>query len=791
MKLEKSFSVKVGIFILVLFSLFFSSGSFAQETPDNVTETQATDSASSPSLENKEPAENTENAAASESDEKESANSPVVDIEILVAEAEENLLGGRFEKVVELAEKQPDSIASSTKFRELYLRALLQQPIPAWITVRTQADALKSVDDKNSWANYALGRYYSEGTKKIDLGRAIKYFTEARNSKNPPPDLSEKYYKTLLRKYWPGILGGTALLIIVLIKLREKILASKKAKIQPEISPESFEGNDIPLAVENPELVEEKPLTPEKQDSVDAKNSAELREAAEIEEAKKAKEAEVSRKLKELKEAEEARKAKQAREAEDTKKAEEAKKAEEIKKAKEAEEARKAKAAQEGEEAKKTKELKEAEDARKAKLAQENEDARKAKEIKEAEEAGKAKQAQETEEAKKAKVIVPEAAKTAKEIKDVQPEIKQAKVTPVTDAEMTNQKKDVISASFSTFSDDSFIGIKDEAGTKKETESLQWSSRQSFDVKNYTCKKAEEKFALPESPGYESLNSPESEQIEKRWQQLIEKFSKSPIKIYSRKEGNSGQSDKKSQVKTLSSKIGDDVISLDLSDSNLSEDLVAKIKMLSITDDELMKLLEEKNPCHLPLFVEFLATRPDPKRTALLAAGLGNYHDPGVTDVLVSLLRNENKGVVYAAIGGLQTNGDPAGILSICHLLRSEDHELASAARAALYSFGPAKILEALANLHENPDEQIKASAVFLLARMKGKPVRAILEKMLYDTSEKVRKEVIEGMTFQKDPFYIDCLREFVKNSASEEKKLARKAMIYLQGFTPKPHAAA
>jgi len=209
--------------------------------------------------------------------------------------------------------------------------------------------------------------------------------------------------------------------------------------------------------------------------------------------------------------------------------------------------------------------------------------------------------------------------------------------------------------------------------------------------------------------------------------------------------------------------------------------------MLAIEDADLRKLLQQRNPEHLPHLIEFTLLKPEPIKLAFVARELGHYHDSAVSDVLIGLLAHEDHRVIIGAIQGLQENGFNQDILHICRFLNSEVPTLAEAARTALSAFSPQRILSALTELPNYPDEKVREAGVFVLSRMSGKPVFQMLVDFLKDKSEKVRQKAIHGMAFQKNPAFIEPLREFSRNAHEEDKRLARKAIIYLQSFVPKP----
>ena len=224
-------------------------------------------------------------------------------------------------------------------------------------------------------------------------------------------------------------------------------------------------------------------------------------------------------------------------------------------------------------------------------------------------------------------------------------------------------------------------------------------------------------------------------------------------------------------------------VSIDLSEDALKDDLIGKLKMLAITDAELRQLFAQKNPAHIPLFIEYLLTRPEPVRLAFVAREIGFYQDPGVIDVLASLLYHEDHRVSLAAIQGLENSKNPSAVLHICPFLRCDVPLLAQASRTALDNFGAVKIFQAFKNLPGHPDDKIREAGVFVLSRMRGAEVEELLKTMLRDSSLEIRNQTILAMSYQKNPVYLDALREFFKTATGSDKTLARKAIVYLQSF--------
>ncbi|MEW6710770.1 MAG: HEAT repeat domain-containing protein [Candidatus Riflebacteria bacterium] len=227
-------------------------------------------------------------------------------------------------------------------------------------------------------------------------------------------------------------------------------------------------------------------------------------------------------------------------------------------------------------------------------------------------------------------------------------------------------------------------------------------------------------------------------------------------------------------------------VSIDLSEESLKDDLIGKLKMLAITDGELRSLLSQKNPRHVPLLIEYVLSKPEPVRLALVTRELGYFNDPAVIDILASLLYNEDHRVALAAIQGLELSKNQQAILHICPFLKSEIPLLAQAARTALANFGAVAILKTFVKLPQLADSRIREAGVFVLSRMKGTQVEQLLVQLLNDDVQEIREKVILAMSYQKNPVYIDPLREFFRIASGPDKTLARKAIVYLQGFVSK-----
>lgn len=279
-----------------------------------------------------------------------------------------------------------------------------------------------------------------------------------------------------------------------------------------------------------------------------------------------------------------------------------------------------------------------------------------------------------------------------------------------------------------------------------------------------------------------TIRVPNDSDIEKRWQLLCKLASNSDI--YEHLALESARMATTGENNTSPTNEYDDV-KIDLSPEALKDNLIEKLQMLAITDNELRILLQQRKIEHLPALCEYILTKPDPVRLAYIARELGYYHDPAVTDILVGLLNHEDSRVVIAAIQGLQINGLNQDIIHICPFIQSSTPAIFEAARTALEHFGPKRILEAFLEISSYTDEKLRISAVYLLARMKGAKVTELLVKLLNsDPSTEVRKQVILSMALHKDPTFLPHLREYArKTKLEEEKKLLRRAIVYLQNI--------
>jgi hypothetical protein len=228
-------------------------------------------------------------------------------------------------------------------------------------------------------------------------------------------------------------------------------------------------------------------------------------------------------------------------------------------------------------------------------------------------------------------------------------------------------------------------------------------------------------------------------------------------------------------------------VSIDLTEEALKEDLIAKMKMFAIEDSEMRTLLQQRNPAHIPHLIEYIMMKPEPVRLAYVTRELGFYHDPALTDVLSGLLYHEDSRVILAAIQGLAETGGSAALLAVAPFLQSSVPILREAARKALEACNTKKLLSAFQELPGHPDERVREAGIFILSRMKGEPVVVLLTEMLKDHSAKVRQKAVLAMGYQKNPVYLETLREFFRNAEPEDKKLARKAIVYLQSYAPKP----
>lgn len=288
-------------------------------------------------------------------------------------------------------------------------------------------------------------------------------------------------------------------------------------------------------------------------------------------------------------------------------------------------------------------------------------------------------------------------------------------------------------------------------------------------------------------------------QLDALWSELSRKAISGKIAPQFRREESAGSGFRSAGSRSPASSAGypepmapevDFNVSMDLSEEALKDDLTVKLKMMAISDGELREMFAQKNPRHVPHLIEYVLTKPEPVRLAFVARELGNYEDPAVIDVLAGLLYHDDQRVSLAAIQGLEATKKVSAIQYLCPFLRSEIPVLAQAARTALNNFGAVKIMQAFHNLPENSDARIRSAGVFVLSRMKGPQVEELLKKMLNDDSLDIRCDVILAMSYQKNPVYLDDLREFFRIASDRDKVLARKAIVYLQGFVSRKKLA-
>ncbi|MBF0500997.1 MAG: HEAT repeat domain-containing protein [Candidatus Riflebacteria bacterium] len=655
------------------------------------------------------------------------APSDAVNPDQLAGEAEALVSSGNPDEAVAKIQEASDALASSTRLTEVYLQACLAQKIPAWMEVKKHAERIISQSSRHPIANLALGRYWSEGTKKTDLTKALQYLSVAKSPKrNPPAGAAMLYYKVLAKQNWAILVGIAGILAIAGWKLRER--RRKAAAFSP----------GIPGQVGDMVIVPEGGVPSE-----GSENSIAAIEPT-------------------------------------------------------------------------------------ASLSPESPVAQK----------------QALVDVSEAQPSLPEVKLEATPfVKPVQPALSSPPqpVAPVTafSAQPFSVSSPQPAAPTTAFSAQPVSVPSPQPvapATAFSAQPVSVSSPQLVTpVVDLTA--AGRASRLPELP---PTVLPGAVELESRWEHLRQLASSRPIPLNIRQQKSSHEtlatdfvaSDKvpndtvltrpdphykpipgaaemfagldagRSVVSADSAKSGkssdesfsrsSDVqlvrdLSIDLSDEGLKDDLLGKLKMLAIEDGELRALLSQRNIEHVPHLIEYVLTRPEPVRLAYVAREIGHYRDPAVADVLASLLYHDDQRVVLAAIQGLQNNGGMAAVLHLCPFLQSPVAVLVDAAKNALGAFGPQKILIAFTELPTHPDERVREGGIFVLSRMRGRPVVELLQKMLAsDRSENVRKKIMLAMTFHKDPSYINVLRDFMKSAGEDEKKLARKAIVYLQGFVPR-----
>jgi len=160
---------------------------------------------------------------------------PPPDPEKILAEVEPLLKEKKFEEIKEKIDVNQAAVDSSARLGEIFLQTLFADKNPNWGQIKGIADKVIGQDPKNPWANYSLGRYYSEGAKKKDLAKALKYLSTAKASKKAPEDTGKLYWLVMAKNY--GIYAGLGLLIpIAIILKKRKKGASSPVSLPPELA---------------------------------------------------------------------------------------------------------------------------------------------------------------------------------------------------------------------------------------------------------------------------------------------------------------------------------------------------------------------------------------------------------------------------------------------------------------------------------------------------------------------------------------------------------------------------
>ena len=680
--------------------------------------------------------------------------------EKLLSEASGMVQAGKFDEAVELLRGKDEAFASSPELLECYLEASINKTKPNLIEIEGKAGALLAARPKSSIGNYCMGRVLSE-KKKPNLEKALEYLGKAKSAKTPPKGAAMDYWKVWTKKNWPMLAGAVGAILAIIFKVVQKRKAAKAAGAAtasgaPDISA-ALGASAASGTSEGSGGSGASGTSADLQAIADAATdlSAGTATAATTGAATGTVTGSTSRGPAHATAADTATATDTAADtATDTDTA-----------------------TGKGTGAGTGTATDEATPPGKSAGAP----------------SGKGSTPQKTAEAKKAVAKRVEVA-TAKVSEPPAAHKLSSRPTAVagTGSAKTakpQSKTTIMPATVKTEdspptgAETSKAGLSASIADRKTPAGIELSPIEEMDLATAArVRNSLESTARPVIPPNAS--------VEDVWAELCRKALSRPVALDFQvptegldSTGDSGSSavGGNSDLTFLSDSVD---VSADLSENALKPDLLGKLKMLAISDGELRKLLHQRNPDHIPNLVEYILTKPDPVRLAFVGREMGNYHDPAVTDVLASFLYNDDHRVVLGAVHGLQTNGGNTAILHLCPFVQSEIPAIAEAARNALSSFGAKRILEAFYNLSADPDEGLRAAGVYVLARMRGEQVSRILGDLLYDQSLNVRREVMLAMAFQKEPAYLVKLREFARKAASEDdKRMARKTIVYLQGF--------
>jgi hypothetical protein len=698
---------------------------------------------------------------AGEEEATEETPKPAGDPEKLLIEVQEMLKTQKFAEAMELLDENREVVGENVQLLEAHIQCLLQGSKPSWMTVKRTGENLVKRDPKNGWGNFALGRYFSEGTKSPDTGKALKFLGIAKSGKNAPPGAANAHRMVLVKKYAPfaglGILG----LLGAIVTLIKKRRAKKAAALETE----------GPLTTENPTEAPEEPPSSLDLSGIDQLKGLEELSSSNLS-APPPKAPESAPKITPL----------------------------DIKR-----------------------------DYDPESVESQSDPVRPAS------------SSSEERQSKSTVSRVPNPAPPP----PLPPPTPPSPPVPSQSGPSQSSSRPTGNSSQSTAPTPS---QKPPTPTPNPVPSALPAQR--LDVSEFVAEAREpsliEKEGLLAGPMYPELKP--GTDLEAIWDRLRRKAGLDPLPVdfepakpeFNRPSRPIGPNpsqpvgtpaatpgDRQKEIEAYFQQSGRPAappismdlshyapasprqgpppislnvppeleaayITMDLTEESLREDLIGKLKMTAIEDGELRKLLLQRNPEHLPFLIEFIMMKPEPVKLAFLAREMGYYHDPAVVDVLTGLLYHDDPRVVVGAIQGLQECASGLAILAICPFLQAQIPAIADAAKNALTFFGPKQLLAAFQELKNQPDERVREAGVFILSRMKGRPVVDLLMSMLSDPSTRVRQKTILGMSFQKNPEYLEPLRDVFRSAThDEEKKLARKAIIYLQTFAPNPKPPA
>ena len=204
---------------------------------------------------------------------------------------------------------------------------------------------------------------------------------------------------------------------------------------------------------------------------------------------------------------------------------------------------------------------------------------------------------------------------------------------------------------------------------------------------------------------------------------------------------------------------------------------------LALTSDEVaandaLRVLWYKRPEEILRIGHSLGTSADPKERELAAQILGQggipEHIPAEQSlpILLPMLEQESDPIVLASIAvALGDIGDPKGIEPLMRLKDHPDENVRYGVVQGLLHQRDDRAVEALMNLTEDQDRDVRDWATFALGRMVDidtPAVRSALWARVDDTHDEVRGEALLGLARRKDAQVVDALLQELSRSGKQ-----------------------